>query len=141
MVAKPIGAQQTSKRAAAPNELETFLAALEHPFKTEILALRQIVLAADPNIAEGVKWKSLSFRTTEYFATFHFRASEGVQLILHRGAKRRATAGLSSVIADPAKLLQWLDEDRASVVFHNQDEIEARGAAFAQIIRQWIAHV
>lgn len=66
------------------------MAALTHPFKAEIEQLRQAILAADPTIQEGVKWNSPSFRTTEYFATIRLRASAGVQLILHRGARSRA---------------------------------------------------
>ena len=66
--------------------MDAFLASLDHPFLREILALREIILGADPSIVEGIKWNAPSFRTSEYFATFHLRARDGVQLILHRGA-------------------------------------------------------
>ncbi|WP_395836196.1 hypothetical protein [Cystobacter fuscus] len=33
--------------ASAPESVEDFLASLEHPFKREILALRQFILGAD----------------------------------------------------------------------------------------------
>ncbi len=131
----------TKRSVSAPESVEKFLAALDHPFKPEIIALRQIILAADPNIVEGIKWNSLSFRTTEYFATFHLRAKEGVQLILHLGAKVRDSATTGIAIADPTSLLEWLAQDRASVKFGNLNEIEAKRSAFVEVIRQWIHYV
>lgn len=129
-----------SRRAAAvPEDVDAFVAALGHPREREIRALREIILGADPRIAEGVKWNAPSFRTAEWFATFHLRAKEGVQLILHLGAKRRN--GGDVAIADPHSLLRWLAADRASVTFRELDDIDAKGVAFADVIRQWIAHV
>ena len=71
-------------------EVEAFLEKLDHPRKPEIEALRRIILGAHASVHEGIKWNAPSFRTTEYFATFHLRAKDGVALIFHRGAKKRA---------------------------------------------------
>jgi hypothetical protein len=121
--------------------VDAFLAALDHPRKPEILALRRIILDADPAIGEGIKWNAPSFRTAEWFATFHMRAKAGVQVILHFGAKVRDRSGARAAIADPRSLLEWLGPDRASVVFADLAEVEAKGAAFAAVIRQWVQHV
>jgi len=141
-VALKASSKKATKRSApAPEDVETFLASLEHPFKQEILALRQIILGADPSIAEGIKWNAPSFRTSEFFATFHLRAKDGVQVILHLGAKKRESATTGIGVADPESMLQWLGKDRASVKFRDRKDIEARGAAFADVIRAWIEHV
>ena len=133
---------QTPKRAAsAPGDVEAFLASLEYPFKPELLALRKLILGAHPSISEGIKWNAPSFRTTEFFATFQLRAKDGVQVILHRGAKKRDTPASGLALADPASLLEWLGPDRASVKFRDGKDIQARGAAFADVIRQWLAFV
>ena len=54
--------------APAADDVAAFLAALVHPRKAEILALRKVLLDADAGIAEGIKWNAPSFRTVEYFA-------------------------------------------------------------------------
>jgi hypothetical protein len=125
------------RKAASPEDVAAFLAALDHPLKAEILALRQIILAADNSIAEGVKWNTLSFRTTDYFATVHLRAKDGVQIILHRGAKVRDNSS-AITIPDPAALLEWLAQDRASVKFRDRQDIESKRAVFTKVIRAWI---
>ncbi len=76
MASKASSTKPTKRSASAPENVETFLASLDHPFKQEILALRQIILDADPSIAEDIKWNAPSFRTSEYFATFHLRAKD-----------------------------------------------------------------
>lgn len=124
-----------------PESVDVFLDALDHPFKAEILALRQIILAADARIAEGIKWNAPSFRTSEYFATFHLRAKDGVQIILHLGAKVRDTAVTGITIEDPAALLEWLARDRAMVKFRDVQDIAGKRAAFTLLLRQWIERV
>ena len=129
------------KSKPAPPTVEEFLAVLDHPAKAEILALRQLILAADPRIGEGIKWNAPSFYTTEYFATFHLRAKEGVQLILHLGAKVRDNSTAGMTIADPQSLLTWLGKERASINFRDLAEIHAQQNAFQTLIQAWIGHV
>ncbi|HTE17086.1 MAG TPA: DUF1801 domain-containing protein, partial [Armatimonadota bacterium] len=68
--------------ASAPDDVQAFVAALDHPRVPEILALRRIILDADPRIGEGIKWNAPSYRTSDWFATTHLRARQGVQIIL-----------------------------------------------------------
>jgi hypothetical protein len=119
--------------------VDKFMSGLRHPHKAAIERLRRIVRDADPSIAEGVKWNSPSFRTSEYFATTHLRAKDGIALILHLGAKVRDIASVS--IADPNKLLNWLTKDRAMVAFRDEDDVEACAPALLAILRQWIVYV
>ena len=141
MATKSASTQPAKRNAPAPESVEAFLTALDHPFKAEILALRQIILAVDSSIAEDIKWNAPSFSTSEHFATFQLRAKDSVQIILHLGAKTRATAITGVVIDDPEALLKWLAKDRAAVTFRDLNDIDARRAAFAQLIRQWITYV
>jgi hypothetical protein len=135
----------TAKRAAAAAsatpDVDAFLAALDHPREREIRAVRAMILGAAPTIGEGIKWNAPSFRTTEWFATFHLRARDGVQLVLHLGARVRDAATTGIAVADPDGLLEWLARDRATVRFRDLAEVEARRDALAALVRAWIAHV
>jgi len=82
-----------------------------------------------------------AFNTTDYFATFHLRAKDGVQVILHLGAKAREGSIAGGVVNDPSSLLEWHDKDRATLKFRDLAEIEAKRAALVQLVRQWIGHV
>ncbi|HEX2203979.1 MAG TPA: DUF1801 domain-containing protein [Longimicrobium sp.] len=124
-----------------PDDAERFLAAVDHPHRNEILALREIILGADPRVSEGIKWNAPSFRIPEYFATFHLRAKDGVQVILHAGAKKRDRPLREGAVHDPESLLQWLGDDRAAVRFRDMGEVEDRRTAFAALVRAWIEHV
>jgi hypothetical protein len=121
--------------------VDAFITSLDHPYEREIRAVREIILGADAGIAEGIKWNAPSFRTREWFATFHLRAKGGVQVILHRGAKRRTDAAAGIPAAGPGSLIEWLGADRASARFRDLDDIAAKRAAFARLVREWIPHV
>ncbi len=116
--------------------VEAFLAGLAPTCRSEVEALRRIILGADPAIGEGIKWKVPSFRTTDYFATLHLRTKVGLGLILHLGAKVRDIPAVP--VEDPEGLLTWLARDRALITFADLEEIQARRAALETLIRQWI---
>ena len=130
-----------STPADTSEAVDEFMVRLQHPFKAEIQALRQVVGAVDPSISEGIKWKSPSFRTTEYFATTNLRAKSGVGLILHLGAKVRSLPVGGVAIDDPAKLLKWLGKDRAMVEFSSVGEVESSKLALQSLLRQWLRYV
>ena len=112
---------------------------LAHPRKPAIAAVRTLILGASPAIREGVKWNAPSFRTTEWFATFHLREQAQVKLILHLGAKVKASAVTGVKVADPAGLVEWLGKDRGMVTFADARDVAARGPALAALVRAWIA--
>lgn len=133
---------RSAPRAATVEEtVDSFLSALVHPRKREIVALREAILAADPGISDGIKWNAPSFRTSEWFATIHLRARDGVQLILHLGAKKSELPPRAFAVDDPAGLLQWLGTDRATIIFRDLDELTARRAALQSLLRAWISHL
>ncbi|MEQ1691860.1 MAG: DUF1801 domain-containing protein [Gemmatimonas sp.] len=121
--------------------VDAFFATLDHPHVAALQALRRIILGASPDIHEGIKWKVPSFRTTEYFATMHLRAKQGVGVILHFGAKKRDSLAARASIADPATLLHWLADDRAVVAFRDAADVEVKREAFVAVVRQWIPYV
>ncbi len=138
-------ATKKPKKAAAPkgvdDDVERFLAALDHPAKAEILAVRALIRGVDPAVQESVKWNAPSFHTTEHFATFHLRHEPGVQVVLHLGAKPRADAQARATISDPGALLRWRGVDRATVTFESAADVRAKQQAFVAVLRQWIALV
>lgn len=128
-----------AKKASSDPGVDALVAALDHPLAAVIAALRQLVLAADASISEGVKWNSPSFRTSGDFATLHLRAKGSILLILHLGARPRTLP--KGAIADPQGLLQWRGADRASIAFTGTKDVRDHAAAVTAIVRQWIRHV
>lgn len=123
--------------AKAVETVDALLDRIDHPQRVEIDAVRKAMLSADTSISEGVKWNAPSFRTAEWFATVNLRSKEGMQVILHFGAKARA-GHKRPAIEDPNRLLRWLGDDRAmATLSDNADDRKA----LAAIVRQWIAFV
>lgn len=125
-------------RSSSTNDVDAFLAKLEHPLKPEIEAVRALIRGADARVREGVKWNAPSFYITEHFATFKLRPMNTIQVVFHTGAKVKADAGPIEV-DDPAGLLTWAAKDRCVATLTDMDEIKAKEAAFVRIVKQWIA--
>ena len=121
--------------------VDQFMSTLEHAFKDEIQVMRSVILATDPSIAEGIKWNSPSFRTTDYFATTNLRQKGGIGLILHLGTKVREIASEGMQVDDPQNLLKWLAKDRAMVVFTDMNDLKVKTDVLEGIICSWISYV
>lgn len=122
------------------SEVDAFLAALDHPLKREIEAVRALILGLGPEVSEGIKWKAPTFRTSNDFATVNLRSTNSLQLILHLGAKVRPDLETPH-IDDPANLLKWLARDRCMATLGAGEAYRANAAAFEAVLRQWIGHV
>jgi len=121
-------------------DVESFMQSLDHPLKPVIEFLRRLIRGVSDTIHEGIKWNAPSFRTADYFATMNLRADR-VWLILHTGAKVKATATDGIKLADPSNLLEWLAKDRAVVKFADLKDLRSKRAALEAIVRDWIKHV
>ncbi|MDP2315368.1 MAG: DUF1801 domain-containing protein [Pseudomonadota bacterium] len=112
-----------------PVPVEPFLAALEHPLKAEILAVRAIILGVDPRIAEEIKWAAPTFSYKGYFVTFHLRPTAYVHLVFHNGA----------ILHDDTGLLEGDYVDRRMAKFADMAAVKAREADLVRVVRAWIA--
>lgn len=127
--------------ADSTQAVDDFMARLDHPCKAGVEALRRLMLGLDAGIAEGIKWNTPSFRTSEYFATTHLRGKTGFGVVLHLGAKLRESPAGGLAIDDPNGLLKWLGQDRAMVEFESAVDFNDKQAEFARIVRRWVVHV
>lgn len=123
--------------AKTVESVDDLLDRIDHPQRAAIDAVRKSIRGADKSIIEGVKWNAPSFRTTEWFATVNLRSKDGMQVILHLGAKVRAKQKRPE-IADPKGLLKWLGDDRAMATLSGSP---ADRTALAAIVREWIKYV
>jgi len=119
------------------NQVDEFMAGLEHPLKPQIEALRAVILGADPRINESIKWNAPSFFIEEHFATFRLRPAEILQIVFHTGAKSRENV-TEFEIDDPSGLLTWVAKDRAVATVSDGVDIESKKAAIRAIVKQWI---
>lgn len=119
------------------NAVNTFMAALEHPLKLEMEAVRAIILDTDERITERIKWNAPGFYFQDDFATFKLRPMQTVKVILHTGATVKDNpTGLK--ISNPSGLLKWAAKDRCMVTFFDKQDIEFKKTAFVAILKQWI---
>ena len=145
--AKIIGSKK-KKKAASPgstrnktDDVGEFMRKLEHPLKSELEVVRGIILGADPQIREDIKWNAPSFYVNEYFATINVRGVSGrdcILIILHRGARVKDNSSEGLEIKDPAGLLEWLASDRCAIKFYDMSDVNSKKAALEDIVRQWI---
>lgn len=119
-------------------EVQEFLKHLDHPLKTEIMAVREIILHSNNKLTEHIKWNAPSFGINgEDRVTMKLFPPKNIQLILHRGAKVKKQPAENLISGYPS-MLKWAAKDRAVVTFNNMAEIKTNGKVLSKIINKWI---
>ncbi|HTN21072.1 MAG TPA: DUF1801 domain-containing protein [Pelobium sp.] len=130
-----------AKKSNINSEVTDFLDGLNHPFKKEIEILRNVVLSADNNLTENIKWNGPNYCVdNEDRITMRIQptTSKQIQLIFHRGAKKQEQP-TDKMIASKSEMLIWKENDRAIASFKNMQEIDNAKAELTEIIKQWIS--
>ncbi len=138
--APPSGSRQAASSNIDP-AVTAFLDTLDHPLNPSLLSLRKLILGISPLVREEFKWNSPSFKTTDHFATINVHGKNLLRLILHTGARKKASAQTGLDIPDTTGILKWLAKDRAMVTFESGCELKKKNAALKSILRAWIDQV
>jgi uncharacterized protein YdhG (YjbR/CyaY superfamily) len=120
------------KSNAKPDNTEQvneFMAKLDHPFKAEVQMIREIIKNVDNDITEQIKWKAPSFSYKgEYLVTFNLWEKRKIHLVFHNPA-------ISKV---KSKLLEGDYEHRRMTYFSDENEIRAKKKALEKTLRDLI---
>lgn len=116
-------------KLSGKDEVDQFIANLDHPYKNEIIRLRSIIINASNKLAERVKWNAPSFYYVKDLAAFNLRAKDYVQIIFvfYDG----------NMIDDPT-LLQGEWKDRREARFYGLNDIESKKVALEKFVVTWI---
>ncbi|MBO9152223.1 DUF1801 domain-containing protein [Chitinophaga sp. GCM10012297] len=125
-------------------QVAEYLAQLDHPLKNVVEALRKVVLAASPEIAEQVKWKSAAFYyngemktfdAKEYkrdIVVFNLNKQEYVLLVFPTGAAINDTAGL---------LEGNYPDGRRMAKFSSIGEVKEKEKDLQSVLQAWLRQV
>jgi len=119
-------------------DVSLFLDTLNHPLRSEIDSLRTIILQANSELVENIKWNGPNYSLrNEDRITMRVQPPKQIQLIFHRGAKKLEQPS-ERLIKDESYLLTWKENDRAVITFRNCSEIERASSDLSAIINKWI---
>jgi len=110
--------------------VDAYMHDVDHPFKAEMQAIRQIILGASPKISERIKWNAPSFYYKQDLGAFNPRATEYAHLIL------LFPDGQS--IDEAGDLLEGKHKDRREAKFRSLDDVAAKKPALERLVRRWV---
>jgi hypothetical protein len=111
--------------------VDAYMRDVDHPFKAEMEAVRQIILGASPKLSERIKWNAPSFYYGEDLGAFNPRATEFAHLILLFPA--------GGGLPEKSAILEGNHKDRREVKFHGMDDVKSKQRALEKIVRDWVA--
>ena len=109
--------------------VDEFMQKLDHPFKAEVQALRELILNANKGIFEEIKWNAPTFSYQgAYLVTFNLWEKERVHLVFHNPeiAKVKST------------LLEGNYDRRRMAYFTGLEDIRLKRFAFEKVMKDLI---
>jgi uncharacterized protein YdhG (YjbR/CyaY superfamily) len=121
-----------------------YLHSLDHPLKNLVEELRKIMLSADKEIDEQIKWNSLSFYYTGEIKSFDPKEYKRdiVVLNLHKKDQVLLVFPTGAGIDDKTGILGGMFKDtRKIVTFTTLDEVKHKEKDLQLVIKQWLQTV
>ena len=119
-------------------EVTSFLDEQNHPFRTEIEVLRNIILDSNSDLKENIKWNGPNYIfNNEDRITIKINPPKIIQIIFHCGAKVKEQPQ-NKLIDNDFGLLQWKENNRAVASFKSMNDIEIHKENISSIVKQWI---
>jgi uncharacterized protein YdhG (YjbR/CyaY superfamily) len=120
------------KSKSAANQAEQvneFMDTLDHPFKTEVQMVREIIKNVNKDITEQIKWNAPSFSYNgESLVTFNLWEKERIHLVFHNPM-------ISQV---KSKLLEGDYEHRRMAYFEDKQDLDAKKATLEKVLKDLI---
>jgi hypothetical protein len=122
-----------AKKLSDAEQVEQYMAALEHPMKAEIEALRGIIRGASPLLSERIKWNAPSYFYRDDIVTFGppARKTDEILLVFHH----------PSVVDIASGMLEGNYKDRRLATFKSMAEVEAGREELVGILGQIVARI
>ncbi len=122
--------------AAKHRTIAEFLAAQPPGVRDQVEVLRDLIVRAEPTLAENIKWNSPNFSLEgQDLLTINVGRGDAVLLVLHRGTEIAESKGAATSFAgDPRGLLTWHSDIRASMPVPAPDRLEDATA----VVRAWV---
>ncbi len=119
-----------SKPAAnQAQQVNEFMDTLDHPFKTEVQMVREIIKNVNKDITEQIKWNAPSFSYNgESLVTFNLWEKERIHLVFHNPM-------ISQV---KSKLLEGDYEHRRMAYFEDKQDLDAKKATLEKVLKDLI---
>jgi hypothetical protein len=131
-------------KSSQPSEVDAYIKNLKHPLGNVVAALRQIILNADSQIGEEIKWNAPTFFFTgemklsdpkqykRYLIVFNLFQKDCIRLVFWGGAK----------VNDKSGFLQGdYPDGRRLAFFHSLAEVRSNRKQLEKAVRSQLQHL
>jgi hypothetical protein len=119
-------------------DVPQYLSSLQHSRKSQVEAIRLAILGADAGLSESIKWNAPNFVFEgEDRVTFRLQPGDRVDLVLHRGARKRADSD-QFAFADTSGLVRWAAPDRGVISIPPDADLDRLLPAILPVIHAWV---
>src|SRR5688572_19612143 len=110
-------------------QVDAFMGKLEHPYKTEVEMVREIIKNVNKDITEQIKWNAPSFSYKgESLVTFNLWEKKHIHLVFHNPM-------ISKV---KSKLLEGNYDHRRMTHFSDENDVKAKKTALEKVLKDLI---
>lgn len=121
--------------------VEEFINNLNDDKRSQVDAIRDLILNAQPQLTEHIKWNAPSYALNgEDRTTFNLMNKQGVvKLVLHMGPTRKEDKGGAPIMKDESGLIEWSADIRGMITFNSVEDVQSNKAALIKVFKDWLS--
>jgi hypothetical protein len=139
----PSNAESVTK-PSDPAAVDAYMRALKHPLTDLAAALRSVILAADANIGEEIKWNAPAFFYTgpmppfnpkeyrRHLVVFNFYRKDSIRLVFWRGDRAKDRSGF---------LDGEYPDGRRLAALSSLEQLDGRRKTLAAVLKAQLKHI
>jgi hypothetical protein len=130
----------TLTKLSDQEQVSEYIAKLEPEFGEIIKKIRQIVLNADPEIGERIKWNNPSFYYNGEMKPFNPKEYKREIIVLNLHKNRIMLVFPSGAkLNDTSRLLEGdYSDGRKIAIFKNMEDLKSKESVLQNIIKEWL---
>lgn len=134
----------TTTKLSESDKVDAYVKRLKHPLKNVVVSLRKIILEADPEIGEEIKWNAPTYFYTgkmeqsdpklykRYLIVFNLFKKDCIRLVFWGGAKVNDKSGfLQGDYADGRRL----------ALLRSLDDVKSNKKHLVHVLKQQLKHL
>ena len=114
---------------------------LDDDTRSQVQALRKIILGTMPSLREHIKWNAPSYALNgEDRITFNTINKENlVKLVIHMGTTHKEDKSRTPVLQEDGGIVQWISDIRGVVTFESYKDVKAKSTPLKDLLTRWLA--
>lgn len=121
--------------------VEGFLSSLDPSQRSQVDAVRDIIITAVPSLIENIKWNAINYvhKDVDRITFSVVNKENKIKLVLHKGSQEKEDKKAAPIMQDDTGLVFWISNIRGTILFEDLQHITENAENLTNVVKKWLS--